>query len=378
MSKDKILPLNMPKWGLAMTEGTVVGWLAAEGDTVAGKEEIVEIETEKITNVFEAPESGILRRQVIPVGEKAAVGALIGVIAPRNVSDEDIAAFVDEFQAGFVPPEAEQTEEEAAGQSLECGGYTISYRVEGKDHDRMPAVLIHGFGGDSNNWLFNLQVLAEERPVYVLDLPGHGKSTKTLKDASLDAFTGVAAAFIDALGLPRVHLAGHSLGAAICFAMLARSPDKVASAAGLAPAGVGEDINIDFIDGFVAAGRRKELKAVLQNLFADPGLVSREMVEGVQRYKRLEGANEALAAIAAANFVQGKQAARFGQSLSRASCPVMVIWGRDDKVIDPAQADALPANVVTHLLDAIGHMPHMEAASRVNTLLNDHFRDAEG
>jgi pyruvate dehydrogenase E2 component (dihydrolipoamide acetyltransferase) len=39
-------------------------------------------------------------------------------------------------------------------------------------------VLIHGFGGDLNNWLFNHEALAADREVYALDLPGHGESTK--------------------------------------------------------------------------------------------------------------------------------------------------------------------------------------------------------
>ena len=56
----------MPKWGLTMTEGKVVGWLKQEGQGFAEGEELLEIETTKITNVFEAPTGGTLRRIVRP------------------------------------------------------------------------------------------------------------------------------------------------------------------------------------------------------------------------------------------------------------------------------------------------------------------------
>ena len=60
-----IQTIVMPKWGLAMQEGTLAAWHVAPGQEVSKGQEICDIETSKIANVFESPVTGSLRRLLV-------------------------------------------------------------------------------------------------------------------------------------------------------------------------------------------------------------------------------------------------------------------------------------------------------------------------
>jgi len=102
--------VTIPKWGIEMTHGTIVAWHKSVGDSVKAGEEIVDIETDKIVNSFEARSSGTLVRLLAEVGDELPVGHLIGVIASGAVTDEAIDTFIAAQSGGKdAAPEAEKT-----------------------------------------------------------------------------------------------------------------------------------------------------------------------------------------------------------------------------------------------------------------------------
>jgi pyruvate dehydrogenase E2 component (dihydrolipoyllysine-residue acetyltransferase) len=363
---DAIEKLGMPKWGLSMTEGRVLEWLVEEGAELAVGDEVAEVETEKINGVVESPSAGILRRRVAGVGDVIPVGGLLGVIADASVPDADIDSFVDQYQATFVPEEAEQGAGPAPETvAVEAG--TLRFLRQGEGGE--PLVLLHGFGGDLNNWLFTAPVLAAEHTVYALDLPGHGSSSKDVGPGDLDFLVGAVRQFLDRQGLERVHLVGHSLGGLIAAGLALESHERVASLTLVASVGLGEEINREYIDGFIAAESRRELKPALELLYADRSLVTRQLVDDVLKYKRIDGVDQALRAIGGNVFGGGRQRIVIADRLAELATPLLVVWGRDDRIIPAAHTEHVPDDAQIHLLEGQGHSPHMEAAGDFNRIM---------
>jgi pyruvate dehydrogenase E2 component (dihydrolipoyllysine-residue acetyltransferase) len=358
--------LGMPKWGLSMTEGRLVEWLVEEGAEVAVGDEVAEVETEKINGEVESPAAGILRRRVAAVGDVIPVGGLLGVIADATVPDADIDRFVEEFQATFVPEEADE-EAGPAEETVAVEAGTLRFLRQGEEGE--PLMLLHGFGGDLNNWLFTAPALAAAHVVYALDLPGHGGSSKDVGAGDLDFLVGAVRQFLDAQGLERVHLAGHSLGGLVAASVALDAPERASSLTLVASVGLGEEINREYIEGFISAERRRELKPILELLFADPGLVTRQLVDDVLKYKRIDGVDEALRAIAGQAYGETGQRVVIADRLPELSVPLLVIWGREDRIIPAAHAERVPEGAEVHVLDGRGHSPHMEAAGDFNRLL---------
>jgi pimeloyl-ACP methyl ester carboxylesterase len=111
----------MPKWGLSMQEGLIVQWLKREGEPVDKGEPLLEVETEKMTSVVEAPASGLLARILHPAGTRVPVTHLIALItAPGEAIPEDfgkveIAATVEAAPTASVAEAPARAESAAAG-----------------------------------------------------------------------------------------------------------------------------------------------------------------------------------------------------------------------------------------------------------------------
>lgn len=360
--------ITLPKWGLSMTEARVIGWLKEVGAQVTQGEELVEIESEKIAGGVEAPADGVVRRQLVRTDDVVAVGGLLGVVADADVPEQEIDAVVADFLAHFSVKAVAAAAAGPEPEKIAVGGRTLRYLKRGDGNDAV--ILVHGFGGDLNNWLFNHEALAARRSVYALDLPGHGESTKDVGAGTLDELAQVVAGFMDAVGVSSAHVVGHSLGGAVALALAAREPERVRSLALLASAGLGPEIDAGYVAGFVTAANRNALKPHAAKLFADPSLVTRRLIDDLLKYKRLEGVDASLRRLSESFIAGGKQARVMREELARLRQPVLVVWGSDDQIVPVFHAAGLPSSVKVEVISGQGHMLMMEAAGDVNRLLN--------
>jgi len=84
------IEIKMPKLGLSMVTGKVGKWLIQEGKSIQKGDALLEIMTDKITNVIEAPADGILLKIAAVEGDELPIGAVLGVI---GAAGETIASF---------------------------------------------------------------------------------------------------------------------------------------------------------------------------------------------------------------------------------------------------------------------------------------------
>jgi pyruvate dehydrogenase E2 component (dihydrolipoamide acetyltransferase) len=367
----EIQTIVMPKWGLAMQEGMVAAWHVKPGDTITKGQEIMDIETSKIANAFESLVTGKLRRTLVADGETVPVGALLGVVADDSVSDADIDAFIEDFQAKFAEQMAAMASQKGPEpETIEVAGRKLRYLKMG-DADGPPVVFIHGFGGDLNNWLFNQPPVAEKHTTYAIDLPGHGGSSKDVGDGSMQGLVEATLGLLAALGVHRAHFVGHSMGGAIALNLALFHHEKVASATLVCPAGLGPDISMEYINGFIETSRAKKLEPILQMLVANPALVTREMIEDVLKFKRLDGVEAALKTLRDGVFPGGRQGLVMKDQLGGLKVPVQVIWGEQDRIVPAKHREGLPGSIKVTTFPDAGHLAHMEKSAEVNRLILD-------
>jgi len=370
MTDERIVAVTMPKWGLSMQLGKITAWVVAEGDDVSAGDDLADIETDKIAGTLEAAGGGTVRRLIARVGEDVPVSGTIALIAPAGVSDDDLDAAAAEARAVIDAGVPEEAGGEPAVETAEVGGRKVTYVGVGQDGDVV--LLVHGYGGDRNSWLFLQEPLAARYRVYALDLPGHGTSSKDVGDGSVGTLADAVLGVLDAIGAERAHLVGHSLGAAAAAAAAARDPRRVSSLTLIAPVGFGPEINAGYLRGFADAQTRRELKPVVGQLFADESLVTRQVVDDLLAYKRLDGVEAALHTMLGTLLDGDTQRVDSAAALAAAggAVRVTVVWGRADRIIPAAQAGAVAA-AVRHLLDGAGHMPHMERPAEVQAAIEE-------
>ena len=231
-------------------------------------------------------------------------------------------------------------------------------------------VMIHGFGSDRLSWAGNAPALMEVARIHSLDLPGHGDSLASeMGDGSPLALAELVADALDANGIGKAHLLGHSLGGGIAIVMALGQPERVLSLSLLAPAGLGHGIDQDFLADFPELETNEDAGALLQRLVTKPLLINRLTIARVLEQLARPGAREALRGIAEGIVMQEAQLGEWARQIAATGIPRLVIFGGADQINPPDAISLVGFAGRMLVIPEAGHLPHVEAAKQVNAEL---------
>jgi len=235
---------------------------------------------------------------------------------------------------------------------------------------RGPTVLfLHGAGGVPL-WLPFFETLAEHHELLVPEHPGFGRSDDPAWIRSMPDLAMFYLDLIEEADLQDVHLIGNSLGGWLAAEILIRDRSRFRDVVLLAPAGIRVN-GVPPGDNFIWGPEEAIRNLYHDQVFADRILAARpdETQTDVLLRNRFT-------------------AAKFGWQprwlnpdlekwLHRIKLPALVVWGRDDKLLPPDYAalwgERLPdASVV--ILEACGHLPHVEHADAVVRHINSFWQ----
>ncbi len=238
-----------------------------------------------------------------------------------------------------------------------------------------PVVFLHGFGGELAAWRPFIGHVSVANPMLAFDLPGHGQSVDH-RSGDFDGLVDSCYAALTSAGARRIHLVGHSLGAAAAAALAGAGSVDVRSLTMISPAGLGPKINGDFLSGFLTATSEAALKSWMQLLVFDPANLPGAMVRATSAARDGTAAAANQARLARSLFEGDTQLFSVRDALRRFAGPARIVVGRNDAIIPAEHIDPLPGHVALHRLPQVGHLPQLEASGLVGRLVAETIRSA--
>jgi pimeloyl-ACP methyl ester carboxylesterase len=244
-------------------------------------------------------------------------------------------------------------------------------------------LLVHGYGGSSASYRPIIDRLAERYRVIAVDLPGFGRSDKRTGDYSPMGMADVLARVLDAKGIARAHVVGHSWGSSVVLAFALRYPTRLDRLV-VASSFVFDDQLLPLFRWARASrGLGKLLYAMVYREamgerlylnFADPALVTEEVVDEVRRGLRSPGA-----VAAAAEAAHRMNLDQLQRDYRHVAAPTLVLWGREDRVALVAYGERLArmlprARLV--VLPQCGHIPMWECTGETAGAILEHLGGA--
>ena len=210
-----------------------------------------------------------------------------------------------------------------------------------------PVVLLHGVLGDMHQWEASMESLAESCRPLALSLPIFDR---WLADASIDALARHVVRFLDAMDLPRVVLAGTSLGGRVALEVALRHPDRLAGLVLVSAAGLGGPSSARVPHRPTTEFIRERMEQAVH----DPALVTPAWVRAVRSL------------VSTRDDVAGR--------LAEVRVPTLIVWGREDRITPLHHAERFHAAIAGSqlwVLTRCGHMPMLEQPQAFATIVRE-------
>jgi len=240
-----------------------------------------------------------------------------------------------------------------------------------------PILLIHGMAGSWQTWLENISSLGEHHRVIAVDLPGFGGSDPLPAGADFGGYVEALESLLEELMIPSVAVFGHSLGGVVALALAAHSPKRVRCVVLVSGGGAElSRIRLATIQAFFfmvkvllgVPGVSRLLatavvgRAILWPAVYDQQAVAHELVQQMVPRAVTPG------------FLDGVRLGSQGLrdlDLQAVNAPVLLAWGREDRILPLTTARQLEARLRASTLvvfDEVGHCAMFEAPRQFNLL----------
>ena len=244
-----------------------------------------------------------------------------------------------------------------------------------------PLILVHGLGSSSINWFKNIVPLSKSHSVYAIDLPGHGKTYKSVSETPLDQAIAFMIEFMDAMKIPEATIVGNSMGGLLALAMALEHPGRVSKIVLEGSAGLRNDIawflrlmTLPIIGEAITSPTRTSIKNLLKRILYDTSLIEPALIESIYQSRKEPGNKTAMLSILRTGLsLKGLNSELiFIDRLSKINAPVLLLWGRNDKIVPVHHAEIAVhefTNAQLHIFERCGHWPHIEFYKEFNRLV---------
>jgi pimeloyl-ACP methyl ester carboxylesterase len=241
----------------------------------------------------------------------------------------------------------------------------VHYEVFGRGR---PVLFLHGWLGSWRYWFPTMEVVAEHFRTYSFDFWGFGDSRRKLTQESIQNYSDQVIRFLDALGIDRVQLVGHSMGGMVALKTAITYPDRIQRVAT-----VGAPIDGDSLSWLLKLTDRP----LFADLFAGQPWLRRRLFRFFLGETSDPAVSEVIddsvksSALSMRRAVSSMWRTDLRPELSRLRVPALIVHGGRDDIVNPNQADLfdnVPSAEVV-LMPRSRHFPFLDEATLYNDVL---------